>query len=673
MSDDLFAKIKSYINEQKAQGGQPAAPPTVGPPAVGPPAVGRPAARPPAAAAAPPASPAPAPAMPPPAGRVATPPPAAPAGDAGLGALVSGGAPPAPRPAPAPAPAPVAQQPANAGLASLVGSSPNTANPKGAAPVSDNRLPSNATLDDLINFAKAAKQKKETVPPGQAKPAIPTALPPIDDDLPDVAIPIAAPAPHTMAGKRPSQAMPDLGDLPDIDDDLTKPLEPLLDVDRILAEKKKKDQMSIKKLFTMEYLPPSPRSIEETGLEPAFLAELMVKVIYYATELEGLRVAEELALPFSGVVEPILRQLKDENILEIKGGGSSMAAQWRFQITHKGVEKAQDILQRNGYYGPAPVNINYYTDMVHRQRVSPDVTLKEVKAAFSDMILNEATLEKIGPAVNSAKSAFLYGPPGNGKTSICERMCSLLGGAIFVPYALEVGGQVIKLYDNYVHRPPQGIEKLNLTDGELSRIDRRWVICERPIVIVGGELTLEMLDLTYNEAAKFYEAPFQVKSNGGMLLIDDFGRQKVRPTDLLNRWIVPLEKNIDFLTLHTGKKCEIPFDQFIVFSTNLDPSDLVDEAFLRRLRYKIEIEDPSVEEYIEIFKRTCAGKGVKYQSSMMKYLLENYYLKEQVAFRACHPRDLLDQVIDRAKYRKIKPQLTPELLDHAWKSYFVKL
>ena len=667
MSDDMFAKIKSYIKEQKSQGGQPgASAPGQVPPAVGPPAVGRPAV-PPAQAAAP------------------TPSALPPVGDPGLGALVSGGAPPAkpaapapvPRPAPA-APAPAAPVPtpqaSNAGLASLVGPPQNTANPKGAAPVSDNRLPTNATLDDLINFAKAAKQKKETAPP---KAAIPTALPPVDDDLPDLAIPVAAPSapPHTMGagGKRPSQAMPDLGDLPDIDDDLTKPLEPLLDVDRILAEKKKKDQMSIKKLFTMEYLPPSPRSIEETGLEPAFLAELMVKVIYYATELEGLRVAEELALPFSGVVEPILRQLKDENILEIKGGGSSMAAQWRFQITHKGVEKAQDILQRNGYYGPAPVSINYYTDMVHRQRVSPDVTLKEVKAAFSDMILNEMTLEKIGPAVNSAKSAFLYGPPGNGKTSICERMCSLLGGAIFVPYALEVGGQVIKLYDNYVHRPPQGIEKLNLTDGELSRIDRRWVICERPIVIVGGELTLEMLDLTYNEAAKFYEAPFQVKSNGGMLLIDDFGRQKVRPTDLLNRWIVPLEKNIDFLTLHTGKKCEIPFDQFIVFSTNLDPSDLVDEAFLRRLRYKIEIEDPSVEEYIEIFKRTCAGKGVKYQSSMMKYLLENYYLKEQVAFRACHPRDLLDQVIDRAKYRKIKPQLTPELLDHAWKSYFVKL
>ena len=252
-------------------------------------------------------------------------------------------------------------------------------------------------------------------------------------------------------------------------------------------------------------------------------------------------------------------------------------------------------------------------------------------------------------------------------------MCSLLGGAIFIPHAIEIGGEVIKVFDPYVHEAPAALKNLDVANSELSQIDKRWVICQRPIVIVGGELTLEMLDLTYNDAAKFYEAPFQVKSNGGMLLIDDFGRQKVRPTDLLNRWIVPLEKSIDFLSLHTGKKCEIPFDQFIVFSTNLDPSDLVDEAFLRRLRYKIEIQDPSCEEYIEIFKRTCAHKGVKYSGDMMKYLLENYYLKEQVAFRSCHPRDLLDQVIDRAKYRKMKPALTAELIDHAWKSYFVSL
>jgi len=657
MTDDLFGKIKGLIKDTKAPEGD------VGPPA--PPAVGAPSAPGPGV----PFSPPPLdllddldddlePPKPPPGLRAAImkpvqSPPAAP----GTPAHKELEAPLAPPGAP------------SESLRALVSSPSPT--PKGVPTVPTNDgLPSNATLDDLIAFAKARTGSGKQAPP-EVAPA-PQGLPSLDDDLPEPEMNFS---PNVLgAGSIRGGALPDVGGLPDIDDELARPiLDPGVDVDRILAEKKAKDSQSVQRLLTTDYLPPAPRTPAETGLEPAFLGELIIKTGYFATELEGLRIAEELCLPFNAVIEPLIRQLKDEQYIEIRGGRSSMAAQWRFVITSKGIEKAHEILQKNGYYGPAPVSVSEYTEMVHRQRLAPDVTLTEVKAAFHDLVLSADVLEKIGPAVNSAKSAFLYGPPGNGKTSIAERMCNLLGGAIFIPHAIEVGGQVVKIFDAYIHNAPSELQNLDLSGTEMARMDRRWVICRRPIVIVGGELTLEMLDLTYNQGAKFYEAPFQVKSNGGMLLIDDFGRQKVRPRDLLNRWIVPLEKQVDFLTLHTGRKVELPFDQFIVFSTNLNPADLVDEAFLRRLRYKIEIEDPSVEEYIEIFKRFCKMREIKYQSSMMKYLLENYYLKEGVNFRACHPRDLLDQIIDRARYRRIKPQLTPELIDHAWKSYFVKL
>lgn len=479
-------------------------------------------------------------------------------------------------------------------------------------------------------------------------------LPPMDnpfDELDDVNMPLPALAtPGPVGGG--NDGMPD--------------------INKLLASKKKREETSIRRLFSHDYLPPVPNAWQQTGLEWSFLCELVLKTVYFAGELEGLAMAERVHLPFSGVVEPIIRQLKDEKFVEVKGGGSGMAAQWRFQITSKGVERSMDVMKRNGYVGPCPVRLQDYVEMVYRQHQLPDISLAEIKAGFSDMVLSDNTLEKVGPAVNSGKSAFLYGPPGNGKTSICERMRDLLVGAIFVPHAIEVGGEVIKVYDAYVHEPPDNMADYEQQAGQ-ARFDRRWIICKRPIVICGGELTLEQLDLTFNETAKYYEAPFQIKSNDGMLLIDDFGRQRVSPRNLLNRWIVPLEKAVDYLTLHTGKKVEVPFAQFVVFSTNLEPSDLVDEAFLRRLRYKIEIPNPSMEEFIEIFKRTCKGKGITYSSAMMKYLLENHYLKDKVEFRACQPRDLLDQLIDRAKYRKIKPQLTPELIDHAWASYFVKL
>jgi hypothetical protein len=417
--------------------------------------------------------------------------------------------------------------------------------------------------------------------------------------------------------------------------------------------------------------PPPPATLEETGLHPDTLAQVLLKTLV-AGEASGTSLSEKLRVPYS-VLDLLIQHARVEKLLEVKGMSGAGNAGYRYVLTDLGRDRAGQFFEISRYVGPAPVPLSQYNAYVRAcMAAKPYLNKERLATGFTNLVVSKGMFDQLGPAVNSGKSLFLYGAPGNGKTVLAEGIGRAYGDEMFMPYAIDVDGQTIIMYDPVSHQLAPGARGAADSVVAAASTDRRWERIIRPVVVVGGELTLEMLDLTFNPIARFYEAPIQMKANGGVFVVDDFGRQRIPARDLLNRWIVPLESRVDFLTLHTGRKFEIPFNVLIVFATNLKPESLADEAFLRRIPYKILAKNPTMEEYCRIFELNCQRRGMRFDPVMVEYLSRKYYEPRKIQMRACHPRDLISQVVDRCRYEDRDLVITRELLDAACHSYFVE-
>jgi predicted ATPase with chaperone activity len=420
--------------------------------------------------------------------------------------------------------------------------------------------------------------------------------------------------------------------------------------------------------------PPAPTTVAESGLNIDLLIQMVLKTLHLAGTIDGLDLSARLGVPFS-VLEPALDDLKCQHHCEIVAGSLIGGAAYKYRITDAGRERAALFLQNNHYVGAAPVPLEQYRAYMRlfRDTVVNLATPDRVRAAFGHLVLSDRVLDQLGPAIRAGRSLFLYGPPGNGKTVISQSISNVLDGDIAIPHALEVEGSIIRLFDPVNHQAAPGKED----DGRAAgfdrgpTFDRRWVRCRRPTIMVGGELTLDNLEVNYSPATGFYRAPVQMLANGGVLVVDDFGRQRCSPRDLLNRWIVPLETGHDYLTLQTGLKFDLPLATFVVFATNVRPSELVDEAFLRRIQYKVFAESPTHGDFLRIFRNYCKSVGVHFEEDAVEAMLRDYFRPRRIALRGCQPRDIVNQALAMADYSGLERRLTPALLEAACDSYFV--
>lgn len=421
--------------------------------------------------------------------------------------------------------------------------------------------------------------------------------------------------------------------------------------------------MNTSATLTPESLPApiAPENVEDLDTRKSFLEALLLKILYFSGPLTITEWADFARLR-PEIIETLFRRLRSEQLAEVTGMVGNVR---RVAITGQGRSRALGLLSLNQYAGPVPVSLQSYAQQVRAQSVrNVEVHASAMQKAFAHMVLEDETVNQLGTALNSGGSIFLYGPTGAGKTTIAEALPRVFSqDHVWIPHAVEVDGQIIAVYDPLIHK--------EVPTSATPGTDRRWVLCQRPTVVAGGELTIEMLDLQFNPTTKFYTAPGQMKANNGVLIIDDFGRQRVRPEELLNRWVVPLDRKIDFLTLAGGKKIEIPFELFVVFATNMDPSQLVDTAFLRRIQTKVKVGVASEQHFHQIFKRVCESAGVYYDSALVDELVDVLKNKLKEPLRPCYPRDLVNQICWAARYADEKPKLNHESLMRAVDAYFV--
>lgn len=413
------------------------------------------------------------------------------------------------------------------------------------------------------------------------------------------------------------------------------------------------------------FRPAEPVTLSETGLPSSLIESLVLKRLVVVGQSSGRQLSNDLALPFA-VLEEMFQMLRARQIIVHKG--SAPLNDYYYMLTDTGRERAQNYMRICAYVGPAPVPLMDYIVSAEAQTIRAESPrASQLKRAFSEISVNEEMFEALGPAINSGAGLFLYGEPGNGKSTLAKRITQCFGQEIWIPQTIYEDGQIIKLYDAAYHRIVEDDHEQTL--GLVSH-DRRWIKVRRPTVVVGGELTLDSLEIRFDANSRTSEAPLQMKSNGGCLLIDDFGRQRIEPRELLNRWIIPLETRIDYLTLSTGKKIQVPFEQLIIFSTNLEPADLVDEAFLRRIPYKIEVSDPDPAEFHRLCQFYCQQLGFTYDPLVIQNLVQRHYLSVGRRMRRCHPRDLMLQIRNWCTYNERPMELKDEYFDRVVRSYF---